>query len=422
MNIWNMTKKDLQVFFKDRGALAYLFLMPLVFMLIFAFLGSMAWGGSSSQAQKDDRAVLPVVNLDADGALAKQFIASFNQSGAYRAEEYDLPKAQQLLNQLKLLRYLVIPEHFSADLAQGRTVALDLIVHPDADSSTTQAILQVVQGVANGASLEQQILDGIRQMGAMQASNPQAGVAFNTERILTQAKQQFNESRQDPLVAVVQREPLTEKVGEQQTFDLGTSIVPGVCVLFVFLAASTVAHNIYDERRSGSLRRLLAAPMTRTALLLGKLVPILVLTLIQIGFIFLIGSTLLPLLGVGRLGIGRNPLAWAAASACIAVCSTSMGILIAGITRTEGQITGLSNALLWVAGFLGGGIVPTYLFKQVTVLYSFAHLLPQFYATTAYYDIITRGKGLAEVWTGLLILLAFSAVFFLIGARRFKFE
>jgi linearmycin/streptolysin S transport system permease protein len=48
--------------------------------------------------------------------------------------------------------------------------------------------------------------------------------------------------------------------------------------------------------------------------------------------------------------------------------------------------------------------------------------VPHSYATTAYYDILTRGKGLQDIWLNLVALLGFSAVFFFIGARRFRFE
>jgi ABC-2 type transport system permease protein len=125
---------------------------------------------------------------------------------------------------------------------------------------------------------------------------------------------------------------------------------------------------------------------------------------------------------MGTLSIGKSPLAWVLASIVIAVCSTSLGIMISSLAKSEGQISGLSNALLWVAGFLGGALLPTFLIEQIPTLNTLARLVPQSWATRAYYDVIARGAGVIEILPSLGMLLVFSAVFFFIGVRRFRFE
>ncbi len=420
MKIWSLTKKDLLVLFKDRAAIVWVFILPVVIITIFALLARMSSGDTSQSTKADNRTPLAVVNLDLEGVTAKEFVQALNQAGGYRVVEYTLQDAEQAMNRIKVAHYLVIPANFTADLSQGNPVNLTLYAHPNTDPSTTQTILQVIRGVANNTSLELQILDGIREMGEMQANNPQAVNIFSTDRTLKQASDQFAYSRTTPLVTVVQQTSQVEK--EQASgFNLGATLVPGMCVLFVFLSAQTVARSIYEERKAGSLRRLLAAPISRSGLLLGKLVPNLILTLIQIIFIFLVGATLLPTLGIGRLSIG-DPLAWALASLAIALCATCLGILIAAIAKTEGQVSGVSNAILWVAGFLGGAILPTFMLQQISVLNVVSRFLPQSYASNAYYDILTRGKGLVDVWPDLIFLLGFAVLFFVIGARRFRFE
>jgi ABC-2 type transport system permease protein len=421
MNIWNMTKKDMAVIFKDRGAMLWLFVLPVVFTLIFTILIGRAMGGDAS-AKEDTRTPLAVVNLDQGGDISQRFIAALDKAGGYRAELMDQPAAEQSLKTLKITRYLVIPQNFTADLTQGIPVNVVMITHPAGNTSSNNNALRVANGVARDISLELQLLDGIRQMGQMQSGQPQADQAFNAERILAQAKSQFEHSRTQPLVAIVEELPKAETTEVQTGIDFGATIVPGMVVLFVFLSASTVARAIYEERKAGSLRRLLAAPLTRSELMLGKMTPIWLLTLVQIVVIFAVGAFLLPLLGIGRLGIGEDPFAWAVASMVIALCSTCLGIMIAAIARSEGQISGLSNVLLWVAGFLGGALLPTFMIQQIPVLAVLSRLVPQSWATATYNAILGRGASLAEVLPNLGVLLIFSAVFFFIGIRRFKFE
>lgn len=422
MKIWSMTKKDLAVFFGDRGAWLWLFILPLVFILIFSGLTSVSQSGATGEDEADDRAPLGVVNLDKEGPIARRFLEDLDRSGGYRPVLYELADAEYRLNKLKISRFLVIPNQFSSDLSEGQPVSLQLITHPNASLQGTQSILQAIIGVARDASLELQILDGIRQMGEMQAANPQAGQVFYPERVLAQAKSQFERSRQASLVTIVQTSPQGRKEDDSPKFDLSQTIVPGMTVMFVFLAAQTVARAIFEEKKAGSLRRLLAAPLRRWELLGGKMIPILVLALFQIAYIFTVGAVILPLLGLGRLGIGNDPLAWAVTSFFIALCSTSLGILIASLAKSEGQITGFSNALLWVAGFLGGALIPAFILQAIPILNFISRLVPHYWATTAYYDILARGKGLAEVWPSLGFLAIFAMVFFFIGIRRFRFE
>ena len=421
MNIWNLTKKDLAVIFKDRGAIVWLFVLPVVFILIFTILIGMSDSGSSSTQTEDERTPLIVVNLDPGGIQAQRFIVDLDRAGGFRPEQTDLTGAEQRLKTLNISRYIVIPANFSANLSSGKPVSILMITHPSGNVSTNQYAMQVIDGVAKDISLELQLLDGIRQMGAMQSGNPQAQLAFNTERILAQAKSQFDHSRTAPLIAVDEQLSQSEET-KIQLFDFGASIVPGIVVLFVFLSASTVARAIYEERKGGSLRRLLSAPLSRSELMLGKMMPIWLLTLVQIVVIFAVGAFVLPLLGIGRLGIGNDPLAWAVTSMVIALCSTCLGIMIAALARTEGQISGLSNALLWVTGFLGGALIPLFLIQQFPTLDVLSRLVPQSWATRAYNDILAGGASLVDVLPYLGVLLLFSAVFFIIGVSRFKYE
>ncbi len=421
MNIWNLTKKDLQVFFRDRGALLYLFVLPLVFILIFAGLGGRSQSSSAASVEKDDRPELAVVNQDAGGGAAAQFLEVLDQVSGYRPVLFDAADAVARMNKMQLVRYLLIPAGFSAGLEQAHPVNLELVFHPSAGADGNQAMLEAVSGAANDMALELQLLDGLRQMSAMQAGNTAFEQAFAAERITTQAKTQFARARQQPLVNVALTAPTQEASASQAVdFNYSQILVPGFTVLFVFLSATAVARAVFTEKKAGCLRRLAAAPLSRSELLAGKMVPVVILTLIQIAFIFLAGALLFPLLGFGQVSIGANLLPWLIASLVIALCAASMGVLLVGLARTEGQITGLGNALLWIAGMLGGALLPTFMFPPF--LQGVAHLVPHYWATEAYNDILVRGKGLGDILPGLGVLLLFTAVFFFIGQRRFRFE
>ncbi len=394
MNIWNFIKKDWAIFFRDRGAMLWLFILPVVFIAIFSGLARMSLGSAGGE-EEEARTPINVVNLDSEGELAQDFVTRLDQAKGFRVASLELEAANEAIERFKINRYLLIPEDFSEKLAQGEHVNLTLVVHPHANSSSTKTLMDIISGVGDDISLELQILDGIRQMGEA--------------------------SRERPLVVINERPPdvAVEKTAQ---LDLSYTFVPGICVLFVFLSSTSVARSLFDERKSGTLRRLMSAPLSRATVLAGKMVPVFLLTLIQIVVIFAVGATLLPLLGWGRLPMGENPFALVVASILIALCSTCLGVMISTLARTEGQVSGISNALLWVAGFLGGAIFPAVFLQQIPFMNIVMKLVPQSWAITAYYDVLTRGKGLVDIWPNLLIIIGFSVVFFAIGVRRFKFE
>lgn len=416
MRIWSITLKDLQVFFSDRGAIFYLFILPLVFIFLFAGIGA-----SQVRSSESEKIPLAVVNLDINGEAAQTFIADLGRAGGIDVQSYQAEEAERDLSQLKIRRYLIIAENFSAELQSGRPVTLTLMVHPNTSASDNEMIQRAISGVGRDLSLETQILNGLRQMGEMQAGSPASEQAFQAERVIAQAEKQFAHSRQTPLVAIEQSTAVKEGAQEQaNTSDFMVVSIAGATVLFVFLAAQNVARSIYDEKRTGSFRRLLAAPLHKPELLVGKLLPNLLLTLLQVLVIFLVGMLAFSLLGWGRLTLGSDPLAWAVVSLAIAFCSTSLGIFLASLAKTEAQVGGYSTVALWVSGMVGGAFIPTFLMPAF--VQAIAKFVPHYWATQAYYDVLVRGEGLIEVAPNLLALLAFTIIFFLIGLWRFEYD
>jgi ABC-2 type transport system permease protein len=415
MNALSIALKDMQIFFKDRNAILALLVLPLVFILIFVGLGQAGAGGDEG----DDRIPMPVVNLDPDGAMVETLLEQLNTAGGVKTALYGEAEAQAMMDEGEIFRLLTIPAGFSADMEAGRTATL-LLTSASDDPDEDRTVTLAVQGVARNLSLLHQIIASLEQMGEMQAANPETEQAFTTERTIEQAESQFERSRTRPLVAVSQILPRSLGEREESEFNPVQVGVPGMTVLFVFLTAQATARSIHDEKRTGSFRRLLAAPLSKVGLLVGKMVPNLLTGILQVVVIFGVSALLFPLIGLDRLALGEHILALVLLVLVVVLCSTAMGVLIAAIARTEAQIGGISQALLWIMAFIGGSNVPTFLVSDA--LATIGRITPHGWANVAFYDVLVRGQGLAAVTDSLLALLAFSAVFFAVGVWRFEFE
>jgi ABC-2 type transport system permease protein len=413
MKAWSITLKDLQILLKDRGSLFQYFLLPLLFILILS-------GGLSSigQSAGDTRLTLAVVNLDG-GPAAQTLLAGIDTAGGVRTELYDQADAQSKLDEKELRRVLFIPADFSAGLSEGRPVTLRLVAHPDANSQETENVRLVVEGAAGDMTLESQILASLRQMGDMQAGDPDAQQAFGTERLVAQAQSQFEHSRTQPLIVVKQTVPAQQGESEPMP-DLGQAILSGIVVLFVFLSAQTAARSIFEEKKVGSFRRLMAAPMSRSALLSGKILPNFITAMVQIVVIFAFGSLGLRLIGAPSVPLENNPIGVVLVSIMAALCASALGIVIAAIARTESQIGGMGMLVLWGMGLLGGCIAPAFLLDRY--LGPLPKIVPQYWANRAFDDLLIRGLGLQDIALELAALLGFTILFFVIGLWRFDFE
>jgi ABC-2 type transport system permease protein len=191
--------------------------------------------------------------------------------------------------------------------------------------------------------------------------------------------------------------------------------VPGNAVLFGFFIALTTAVSFVTERRTGTWRRLLAAPVPRWKALVAALVPYLLVGVLQLTFLF----------GVGALGFGMQVAGSIAAlvvlSLSVVLCAISLGLLFATVASTERQIGGIGSVVLLVMGLLGGCMFPRLLMPAF--MRRIGHAVPHSWALDGYYDVLVReGTTIADIAPSIAALLVFAAVFAGVGVWRFRFE
>lgn len=413
MKTVSIALKDLQILLKDRGLMFQLFILPLVF--IFVLSGAM---NTINQSEVVKLPQLAIVDQDG-GQAASTLIRRLSEGESLEISLVSTAEAKNLLNANKVIGSLAIPAGFTSGIEQGAPVSLVLTTITKAVPEVVETIRLEIEGIAADLSLEGQITASLYQMGEMQGSLTAENQSFNTERILAQAHQQFIDAQARPLIQIMQSIP-QQSADEESTPDFSQAAIPGFTVLFVFLAAQSTARSIHEEKLVGSFRRLVAAPIRKAELLAGKLLPNFITNLAQIVIIFILGSLGMSLLGMKPLPIDKAPLETLLIAVVLALCSSALGIAIAGLAHTESQISGLSTLLLWGMGLVGGSLVPLFLLERF--LGKIPMVVPHYWANRAFDDLLIRRLGMAEVGLDLLVLLGFCLLFFVIGMWRFDFE
>lgn len=413
MNALGVAFKDLQLLLKDRGQIVLLFLVPIGFVL--AFSAAFAAG----QTFQEETIAVPVVNLDPGGEVSALLLQKLNDGRGLKTQDHDPAQVEADLQAETIKLALLIPAGFGADVQAGTQTTLRLLYGPAASDSEVQAVRLVVDGVAADLSLSTQLVGGLSQMGAMMGDAPAEVQVFTAERIRVQVESQIERANTAPLVGLSAKWPDQITRGRED-FQPSTFGVAGFAIMFAFLTAQATASSIFDEKKEGTFRRLLAAPMGKWELLAGKMLPNLAIAILQVVIVVAVSILVLPLIGLEAPTLGKSPLGLILITVLVALCSTSLGILLAALCRTEAQIGGVSSAALWVAGMVGGAFIPTFVLGDF--LNAIGKAVPHYWVLQAYNDLMIRGLGVVDILPELGILAGFTALFFAIGLYRFKFD
>jgi ABC-2 type transport system permease protein len=408
--ILSTTWKDLKILFKDPGGLATLFLMPLMFIVVM----STALQGLFNTGTDARPIHLPVVNLDRGGRAAQVIDALAHLDGievetAWDGARLTRGRAEALVVDGERPVAVLFPADFSAQIAaragdDDATATIELI----ADPAVSTQLIAPIQGMVLGAA--ERVAETEVAQARIAESLASAFAQLPPEMQLT-SDQIAVEVNEPSVVALKQVAPAEMKIKiEPDTYQQN---VPGYTVFGVFFIVGTMASSILQEKREGTFRRLLVAPLPKPILLAGKILPYYLVNLIQIAIMF----------GVAHLLFGMafgDPMALGAISMALAAAATGLGVMIAALGKTDTQIGGLTSLLTLTMSALGGCLMPTYIMPDF--LQTLSRFIPHAWAMQGFQDVLVRGYGLAGILPEAGALLGFAAVFFLVGAWRFRFD
>jgi ABC-2 type transport system permease protein len=312
---------------------------------------------------------------------------------------------------------LVVPENFSQALEQTPgmanplTTQVILVTDPATPSQVAQPIIGTLQGLVQQATVTAAMPKGIDAL--FTAIAPQAPTS-QRDALKTEAQTAMSGGVPggQSIATIEHATPPNMRVQKfPNTFQQN---VPGYTIYGIFWIVSLLAGSVLIEKREGTFRRLLVAPMNRATMLAGKLLPYYVINVLQIAI--MLGASAL----MFGLQLGNSPAGLIVVSLAAAATATGFGVLVAALARTEAQIGGMATLLLLTMSALGGCFIPRLTMPEW--LRNIGLITPHAWALDAYQDLLVRGYGLMDVLPKVGVLMAFAFVFFTIGVWRFRFE
>lgn len=361
-----IARNDLRRRLRNRSFVIQAFVGPLVLALVI----SAAFGGGFGFD-------VTVGIVDDDGsslgkALQEQLVDGGDDSVEFVT--YDSREAAQVgLDDGDIGAVVVVPKGFERSLADPRPEALGVMTHPGA---------AVSEGVARAVA---------------------SGIAarVNAARLATASLLRAGQQAPDPqdLLDIDLPVSLDQRSAGEQLSAIST-VAPGMGLLFLFFTVAVVARSLLEERRLRVLDRILAAPVTIRAILLGKAAGVVVLGVASLMTLWLATSVL--------LGSGwGDPLAVAVLIVVASIAVAGIAGVVAGLARNEQSADLLATMTAFVFGILGGSMVP--LSELPDGLRRVSLFTPNGWAMRAFAEL-SAGEGHLGDIAGNLVVLGLWAV------------
>ncbi|WP_417067196.1 ABC transporter permease [Niveibacterium terrae] len=364
---------------RDPHALAALFVMPAVFILIMSFALRDAIDPPSGRLR------IALIDLD-HSALSQRFAATLAKDGQAVA---DRAQAMRLIAQGKADFAVAIGAGFAATV-NGADADAPLPVQILADPTVAVAAQQAFrQSVA-------------ARMGQLRA----AELSRRIQGLLGVPLPVVSTSLALPPLELVGAAGIKPSAVQQS--------VPAWLIFGLFFVVIPLAPVFIAERQNGTLIRLRALGVTPLQMLLGKLPPFVGVNLLQAALMFAVGVLVVPALGGEALRLPAS--AWALLPLCVAtsLAAVAWAFVVAALARSAEQATvvgGVGNILM---GAIGGVMVPR--FVMPPAMQSLTSLSPMAWALEGFHKVLLRGEGLAALAGTLLALSAFAFICVLLAS------
>jgi ABC-2 type transport system permease protein len=362
-----IARKEIWHILRDRGTLILVLITPTAMLILMAY------------ALTVDIRQVPIAVLDRDrSALSRSFVQQITAGD-------DLQLAAQVDSLEEIDRMLV----------RG-SIKAAVVLQPDFSRALTG-----LQGLPL-----QIIIDG---------TEPESGgfavdhIGSRAERFVTRLVSQQFSLGDGALNLIDLRVRAWYNPGLKPRVDL----IPGLISMVLAFPALSVALTLAHEREHGTLEQLMATPIGRGELLLGKLVPYLIVGLANV--IFIPAVALLWF----RVPFNGNFLLFFGLSAIFLFAILSLGVLVGVFIRTQAAALALSFLVLFFPGFFLTGIFfPLASMPEIARLEALG--LPG-----THYAIITRGVflpgvGLQVLWPYTVMLVMLGAAFTVVAALFFR--
>lgn len=366
--IGSFIKKEFRQLMRSREMLIVLFALPAVQLLVMGF------------AVTNEVKNLRLGILDYDrSAISRELVNSFTSSDRFRLIKVEATdNASGLISSWKAQLVLVIPPDFSEDYQLGKESSLQLV------------------------------LDGIDGNSAAVANSYAAGVVADFHQ------RQLRQKKPSAIRPKVNRQVhLISQMSFNPDLKSNLNTIPGIIAILVTVTSMMLsAISLVKEKELGTLEQLMVTPVKKYQLMAGKIIPYLLITLLQLQVAIVLAGLIF------GLQLAGSYFVLLLFSVIYLFTTLGFGILISSRVASQQQAMFFSWFIMVVIILLSGFFVPVQNMPKAIRWISFFNPLSHY--MTVLREIVIKGSTLLQLSRELWILSGSGLLIFGFSVLSFK--
>ena len=315
---------------------------------------------------------LPPIKLllvDNDKDIASKFlVGAFDQKQVkdmFQATLVDQAAGEKLMQKGKASAMLVIPEHFSADLADQKVSTLEVVKNPS-EEFLPDVVEEFAATIAVGFSAIAQVFaDELKVIRSVRNLSLEAVTIAELTPFLEMARAKVIalKSYLSPLLLQLKTSTTAKppkgtgaaaqpgKTAKPAGFNIFAYILPGMLIMFLLFIVEASMREIQNERADGKTRRMMFSPLTARELVTARL--------FSGGLVGILVCLLAMAAGALIFGIDwGNPLLVLVLVAVSCFWCAAFFAMLNAFFRSKNQAGAFSSPIILVFAAFGGSILP----------------------------------------------------------------
>ncbi len=372
LRTWAVVRKEARHILRDRRTAILVTISPVFLLLVMAYTFMV------------DIENVAVAVMDRDGtSLSRRYVAGLGATGdvVVRFMANDYVDLERWLMTSEAKAAIVIPPGFEGALQGGREAEIQLLVEGTEPNTAYTAMLHV------GGYTRQFALDLVRDVAA------RAGIAVD-------------EAALSPI-------DLRVRTWYNPTLEIVIGFLPALIAVVLAMPAVTTTLALTREKEHGTLEQLIATPIRRSELLIGKLIPYILSGLLGVNLcaavaVYWFGA---PFRGSFVLYLVLS-LAFLLASLAIAL------VMSVFVKSQQAAQLGAMLIFFFPGFFLSGIFFP--LISMAPIMKLEAYLVPSTHYVQISRGVFLKGQGLQALWPYAIALLVMGVLFLALAILLFK--
>lgn len=389
--MFQIAGKDLKLFFADKRGMLLTFAVPIALITLFAF----AFGGVG---QDDGPSPTKLVIVDLDKSQeSRSLIAALDSLEEFRVATTTADSAEEMVMKGNRAAVLFITKGLEDSILRNGKPSFELKY--DAGEGPQVAILG---GALYGRLNEMLALRMAEEQKVLDQAPPDSATSAVLAMIAQQNSKNGIEIKETPLVR------------EKENSAGLVHAVAGTAIMMLLFSVTTMGTAMLDEKQEGTLKKLLLSPITPSSILFGKMISVNVISMMQLGVMFVYGWLCF------GLDITHHLPSLIIMIVSTAFACSAFGIVLVSFAKSKAQVSGMSTLIILTMSAIGGSMIPSFImpaFMQKLSVFSV-----NYWGIQGFYDIFWRDLAFTDpvFLTRVAVLIGIGVGLNLLAVRLFK--